>query len=51
MTVRALLLGAVIAGAIFAGFRLYGPDFFTDGRTPFQVNFAAGAAIGPLGWK
>ncbi|MFZ4533442.1 MAG: DUF5367 family protein [Alsobacter sp.] len=46
MTILALLLGVVIAGATFAGFRLYGPDFFTDGRTPFQLNFAAGAAIG-----
>ncbi len=48
MAIRAILLGVVIAAAILAGFHLYGPQFFVDGRSPFQTNFAAGAGIGLL---
>jgi hypothetical protein len=46
MALRAILLGVVIAAAILAGFHFYGPQFFVDGRSPFQTNFAAGAGIG-----
>jgi hypothetical protein len=43
---RSLSLGFVIAAAIFALFHFAGPWFFLDGRRPFQLNFAAGAALG-----
>ena len=46
MALRAILLGVVIAAAILAGFHFYGPQFFVDGRSPFQTNFAVGAGIG-----
>jgi len=46
MTLRSLGLGFGIAGAIFALFHFAGPWFFLDGRGPFQINFAAGAALG-----
>ena len=46
MALRAILLGVVIAAATLAGFHFYGPQFFVDGRSPFQTNFAAGAGIG-----
>lgn len=48
MAIRAILLGIVFAAAILAGFHFYGPQFFVDGRSPFQTNFAAGAGIGLL---
>jgi len=43
---RSLSLGFVIATAVFALFHFAGPWFFLDGRRPFQLNFAAGAALG-----
>ena len=46
MTVRSLGLGFGIAAAVFALFHFAGPWFFLDGRRPFQLNFAAGAALG-----
>lgn len=46
MALRAILLGIVIAAAVLAGFHFFGPQFFIDGRSPFQTNFAAGAGIG-----
>ncbi|MHB2167287.1 DUF5367 family protein [Alsobacter sp. R-9] len=48
MALRSVLLGFVLAAAVLAGFHLYGPQFFIDGRSPFQTNFAAGAGIGLL---
>jgi len=43
---RALLIGAALAAATFALFRYAGPLFFLEGRRPFQLNFAASAALG-----
>ncbi|WP_230529949.1 DUF5367 family protein [Microvirga roseola] len=43
---RSLGLGFGIAIAIFALFHFAGPWFFLEGRRPFQLNFAAGAALG-----
>lgn len=48
MTWRPLLVGVVIAAAVWAGFWFYGTRFFTDARTPFLINSAAGAGIGFL---
>ena len=46
MVWRSLLIGVVVTAAILAGFRFYGVRFFIDGRSPFQINFAAAAAVG-----
>ncbi len=46
MTWRALGLGFGIAAAILVLFYAAGPYFFLEGRRPFQINFAAGAALG-----
>ncbi|MDP8919584.1 MAG: DUF5367 family protein [Pseudomonadota bacterium] len=46
LTLKSLGLGVGIAAAIFALFHFAGPWFFLDGRRPFQINFAAGAALG-----
>jgi hypothetical protein len=46
MMARSLGLGFGIAAVIFALFHFAGPWFFLDGRRPFQLNFAAGAALG-----
>ncbi len=46
MMARSLGLGFGMAAAIFALFHFAGPWFFLDGRRPFQLNFAAGAALG-----
>lgn len=46
LTLKPLILGFGIAAAIFALFHFAGPLFFLDGRRPFQLNFAAGAALG-----
>ena len=43
---RSLILGFGITAAIFALFHFAGTWFFLDGRRPFQINFAAGAALG-----
>ena len=46
MTLRPLLLGVGLAGAILAAFWAAGPLFFIEGRRSFQLNFAAGAVLG-----
>ena len=43
---KSLILGFGITAAVFALFHFAGPWFFLDGRRPFQLNFAAGAALG-----
>ena len=48
LTLLSLVVGLVVAGSVLAGFLAFGPRFFGDGRSAFQVNFAAGAAIGLL---
>ncbi len=49
--VKSVLLGLVLVSAILAVFAAYGTTFFIDGRSPFQINFAVGAALGLLvGW-
>jgi hypothetical protein len=48
MTWKSLLIGVIVAATVFLGFRFYGRTFFIDARTPFQINFAAGAGIGLL---
>jgi hypothetical protein len=46
VTWRALGFGFGIAAAILVLFYAAGPSFFLEGRRPFQINFAAGAALG-----
>jgi Family of unknown function (DUF5367) len=46
LPLKSLGLGLCITAAIFALFHFAGPWFFLDGRRPFQLNFAAGAALG-----
>ncbi len=46
MIFRAIGLGLIVALAIFALFLFAGPWFFLEGRRPFQINFATGAAFG-----
>ncbi|MBM6594760.1 DUF5367 family protein [Microvirga pudoricolor] len=46
MIPRSLGLGFALAAAIFALFSFAGHLFFLDGRRPFQLNFAAGGALG-----
>jgi len=48
LTLKSLGLGLSIAAAIFVLFLFAGPWFFLEGRRPFQMNFAAGAAVGLL---
>lgn len=48
MSVRAVGFGLALTAAIFALFLVAGPWFFLEGRRPFQLNFAAGAALGLL---
>ena len=43
---RALGFGFAIAAAILVLFYGAGPYFFLEGRRPFQINFAGGAASG-----
>lgn len=45
---KSLSLGFLVSAAIFALFLFAGPWFFLEGRRPFQLNFAAGAAFGLL---
>lgn len=44
--IRSLGLGIGLTAAIFALFAVLGPMFFLEGRRPFQMNFAGGAALG-----
>ena len=46
MTIRSLALGFVLTALLFGVFHYFGPYFFVDGRRPFQINFAVGAALG-----
>ncbi|HSP25811.1 MAG TPA: DUF5367 family protein [Saliniramus sp.] len=46
MTIRSLALGLVLTALLFGVFYYLGPYFFIDGRRPFQINFAVGAALG-----
>jgi hypothetical protein len=46
MTIRSLVAGLLLTGLLFAVFLHLGPYFFIDGRRPFQINFAAGGALG-----
>lgn len=46
VTMRALGVGVLLAGVLFAVFLFIGPVFFVSGRTAFQINFLAGAALG-----
>jgi len=46
MTIRSLTIGFILAALLFVVFLYLGPYFFIDGRRPFQINFAAGAALG-----
>ncbi|RDI62569.1 DUF5367 family protein [Microvirga subterranea] len=48
MILRSLGLGFSLAAAIFALFAFAGHLFFLEGRRPFQLNFAGGAALGLL---
>lgn len=48
LTVKSLAAGLALAILVHAGFFLFGPQFFIDGRSPFQINFVAGAVIGLL---
>jgi hypothetical protein len=49
--IKSALLGLALVATTLAVFASYGPSFFIDGRSPFQLNFAAGALIGLLiGW-
>ena len=51
MIVKSALLGIALVATTLAVFAAYGPAFFIDGRSPFQLNFAAGAVVGLLvGW-
>ncbi len=48
---KSVLLGTAITAGVLAVFAAYGPAFFIDGRSPFQINFFAAAIIGLLtGW-
>jgi len=38
--------GIMVAIAVYAGFAFAGTQFFIDGRSPFQINFIGGAALG-----
>jgi len=46
MIIRSLGLGFILTALLFSVFHYFGPHFFIDGRRPFQINFAAGAALG-----
>jgi hypothetical protein len=46
MTIRSLIVGFILTALLFGVFHTFGPYFFIDGRRPFQINFAAGAALG-----
>lgn len=48
MILRSLGLGFGLAAALFALFAFAGHLFFLEGRRPFQLNFAGGAALGLL---
>lgn len=38
--------GIVLAIVVYAALALAGTHFFVDGRSPFQINFIGGAALG-----
>jgi hypothetical protein len=48
LTLKSLAAGLLLALVVHIGFFLFGAQFFIDGRSPFQINFFGGAAIGLL---
>jgi hypothetical protein len=48
LTLKSLAAGLLLALVVHIGFFLFGSQFFIDGRSPFQINFFGGAAIGLL---
>lgn len=46
LALKSLAAGCALVALVHAGFSFFGTAFFIDGRSPFQVNFAAGAAAG-----
>ena len=46
LSFKSLAAGLALSIAVHAGFLQFGTLFFVDGRSPFQINFVAGAAIG-----
>lgn len=46
LALKSVVAGCALAALVHAGFWLFGTAFFVDGRSPFQINFAAGAAAG-----
>lgn len=48
LILKSLAAGLLLALVVHVGFFLFGSQFFIDGRSPFQINFFGGAAIGLL---
>lgn len=48
LALTSIFAGIVLALLVHAGFLLFGAQFFIDGRSPFQINFMAGAVGGVL---
>jgi len=48
MMLKSLGAGFLLALLVHTGFFFFGTHFFIDGRSPFQINFFGGAAIGLL---
>ena len=48
LTLKSLAAGLLLVLIVHVGFFLFGSQFFIDGRSPFQINFFGGAAIGLL---
>ena len=46
LALKSIAAGILLAILIHAGFFWLGTQFFIDGRSPFQINFVSGAAIG-----
>ena len=44
----ALGSGIGLAIAVYLAFAMAGTQFFLDGRSPFQINFIGGAALGVI---
>ncbi len=42
----AIASGIGLAIAVYFAFAMAGTQFFLDGRSPFQINFVGGAALG-----
>lgn len=48
LTLKSIAAGLLLALIVHVGFFLFGTQFFIDGRSPFQINFFGGAAVGLL---